>query len=197
MESSTLSSKTTNFTPFERWGIAIAGIYFIIGFPANVLSIIVCFKSLFYRYFRRLDLKKRRKNLSEKFDQISFNHVPSPSKPCKLKMNKTETVPIQQRLNAVGRKLSHDHSRQNFMRTSQSSPNMSHLEIQFLSSKQQQNKGRHNDASSKQIEVNQKNSFLNPHRKCFELYLIEISFCDLFIIGYNFLEWLLLILSEC
>ncbi len=109
----------------------------------------------------------------------------------------TETVLIQQRLNAVGRKLSHDHSRQNFMRTSQSSPNMSHLEIQFLSSKQQQNKGRHNDASSKQIEVNQKNSFLNPHRKCFELYLIEISFCDLFIIGYNFLEWLLLILSKC
>jgi hypothetical protein len=34
----------------------------------------------------------------------------------------------------------------------------------------------------------------NPHRKCFELYLIEISVCDLIILAYNFIEWSLTVL---
>jgi hypothetical protein len=36
----------------------------------------------------------------------------------------------------------------------------------------------------------------NPHRKCFELFLIEISICDLIILSYNFAEWFTLILSR-
>lgn len=46
-----------------------------------------------------------------------------------------------------------------------------------------------------QIKAKTKSSN-NPHCKCFELYLVEISFCDLIIISYNFIEWTLLILSR-
>jgi hypothetical protein len=40
------------------------------------------------------------------------------------------------------------------------------------------------------------NQVVNPHRKCFELYLIEISICDLIILTYHLIEWILLILSR-
>jgi len=210
MESLTLTTKIESssiFSSFELCGIAIAGIYFLIGFPANVLSIIVCFKSLFYRYIRRIGIKKKRKNQCKKFD-TSFNnkkkiastaasssqHLKASEK--RYRKNESEIILIEStkyRLNNNSDDKKSKHVKNNVNPRS----------IQLL--KKQSNNGRvslpiistkNASTNFKQIEVNRANSSFNPHRKCFELYLIEISFCDLIIIGYNFLEWFLLILSK-
>lgn len=189
--------ESSMFSTFEQWGIVIAGIYFLIGFPANLLSIIVCFKSLFYRYFRRLGIKRRRKDQCKRLDMsfrkglvsvaISSSQHRTKTSENKLKKNESEIILVEStkhRLNNSFKK-----KRDNQQRSIQCVENNSRKSMPCINA-------RNFDESSKQIEVRQMKSFFNPHRKCFELYLIEISFCDLIIIGYNFLEWFLLILSE-
>ena len=158
------------FTPFESWGIAVATIYFIIGFPSNVLSIIVCFKSLFYRCLRR----KRLKNNSNKF-QSSLKIMASTNFESQHEiLNENKNNEIDQN----------------------TSKNIKlHLSVPFIKSSLL---NKDQSLSSKPFNLNHRaQSFqFNPHRKCFELYLIEISFCDLIVIGYNSIEWLLLVLSK-
>ncbi len=195
MEPNALTNKIESsiFSTFEQWGIVIAGIYFLIGFPANLLSIIVCFKSLFYRYFRRLGIKRRRRDQCKRLDMsfrkglvsaaISSSQHRTKTSENKLKKNESEIILVEStkhRLNNSFKNIRDNQKRY----VKNNVYNNSLKSIPFINA-------CNFDESSKQMK-----SFFNPHRKCFELYLIEISFCDLIIIGYNFLEWFLLILSK-
>ena len=198
---------STLFTSFELWGIAIATLYFLIGFPGNILCIVVCFKSLFYRFFRRFRLKKRSRFQNKHLDDSMRRFASfAPHKFESVHATRAPSIPNQENeISLLDRNKSLTHHQQ-CSRHLASSKNSTHQLVKPLRSSQtgikysvpfkkecNQNEIELND-NPKQARV-KANSF-NPHRKCFELYLIEISFCDLIIIGYNFIEWFLLILSE-
>ena len=129
------------FNKYEKWGIFIAFLCFTAGFPSNLISIIVCFKSLLPP--RRTS---RRRFQSTKLYEMLKQIAPNLS----IKDKATTSTRITD-------------NEDNFM--------------------------RHGKLTSF-------NKIINPHRKCFEIYLIEISICDLIILSYSFIEWLLLVLSR-
>ena len=143
------TTKTQLFNIHEKWGIFIAFSLFILGFPSNLLSIIVCLKTLlpsnsnkFFEIFRKFSKKSSTLN-----ENLKTQMVDTAEQDGEESMNKNKKL-----------------------------------------TKVQMNLPRG--------KLTTYNQTINPHRKCFELYLIEISICDLIILSYSFIEWLLLILSR-
>ncbi|CAF0716648.1 unnamed protein product [Brachionus calyciflorus] len=180
------------FNYHEIWGMTIASIYFLIGFPSNLLSIVVCCRSLFQKYFAKIT-KNRRSKLFNKEFKSSFIYTKAPS------------------LNVSGNTHQNDILINTYETKGEMNQNLvfddSYTKISKARDRNSLKKIKSNELLSKNSSIlNLKESQLsklkaktnskNPHCKSFELYLVEISFCDIIIITYNFVEWTLLVLSR-
>lgn len=183
------------FNVHEIWAIAIASIYFLIGFPSNLLSIIVCCKSLFQNFFSSLSNKRRRQSDNKNVKAAVNNRLfySTNCSPQEKLVNLCENSDPNQR-------GIYDEPPDNFFIHRENSnyklkPNLQLKSIKRKNSMIVLNQSeRQSIQLSTRLKVKVKNS--NPHRKCFELYLVEISFCDLFILAYQFTECSLLALSK-
>nr|QVK45706.1 G protein-coupled receptor [Proales similis] len=144
-----MSNQTNGlFNSHELTGIGINLFYFLFGFPSNLLSVIVCCKSLYERMFYSSRVRKNARDLNRQelnrrlIEQRDNNYTP----------------------------------RQDSLANGKIAKRLSEYQINLDRLK--------HDAKP------------NPHQLCFELYLIEISLCDLIILGYTQTEWTLLILSR-
>lgn len=220
-----MSDSTSLFNVHELWGIAIASIYFLIGFPTNLLSIIVCCKSLTQRYFAVLRIKRKRK-YQEKDIENSLTHIINTrNQRLRLKSSESNIDEMQMFINSAASELDIKSATNLAPRNGCLNPCTNNQNLDVLDNNKRKVRFTNNFDpysnkfnSSASFKSNNKQTFLletksssfskhnssnsnsisrsNPHRKCFELYLIQISICDLIIIGYNFCEWTLLILSR-
>jgi hypothetical protein len=239
-----IDDSSSLFNIHELWGIAISTIYFILGFPTNLLSIIVCCKSLFHKFFNPKSDTIRRINIDEKKSVRKASTTANPNLN-KLNNNNNYSVNNNDKININVNKNNNNYledeienddaynpcltnkncqirysggnqlkSSYRTRRTLSRKIDLKNNSLKKKSTQSQQNQTQIYTNNTNNTNNNNKNldrqniniqqptqiknsiSHSNPHRKCFELYLIEISFCDLIILGYNFTEWALLILSR-
>lgn len=177
------------FNYHEIWGMAIASVYFLVGFPSNLLSIIVCYKSIFHQKFAKMAQNSKLKLLNKEF-KTSFNNSRAMSVNNFKKENNTYGGKYDVNENMVfSDSYTKMYLKKNFtdsLRPVKSSECLSrNLSVLTL-----------NERQSYRFVPITSGSAKNPHCKNFELFLIEISFCDVIIITYNFIEWTLLIFSR-
>ena len=174
------------FNYHEIWGITIAFIYFLIGFPSNLLSIVVCYKSIFHKTFAKMAQKNKLKLINKELKTSMIC-----SKPMSINNFTKENIFYEEKFseNVVFSdsytKMSLKKDRKCSLRPIKSNECLTRNQSVLTLSERQ---------NFRVMPV--RNSAKNPHCKNFELFLIEISFCDIIIITYNFIEWTLLILSR-
>ena len=259
-------ARRPGFSIYEIINITVTSIYFIFGFPTNLLSVIVCFKSLFEdtHIGSRLHKRSVKENLSiaesrvnaGKMAIVSNGHAKSAGqsnirrssslrrlsslfnqpniqscenlskqtsrndtsyttisnenddkrKPFLIKKSRnisniidyhsSDVVPSSMNTDSFSNKA--------FEMAKSGSPRVADFPKQMIVSRAKSHGlaktepcsrkpslacGQPSFKSVSSLKINS-----NPHRKCFELYLIEISLCDLLILAYNFMEVLLLLL---
>jgi hypothetical protein len=230
------------FNVLELWGIAIASIFFIIGFPSNLISIIVCCKSLVQK--PTLTHRVEQNNHHHHHHNNKNNKTPNfHFRSNKTVVNRRDNALLNSNLNLDRsnsiRQFDHQMSltlltnggnnnnniNQNFIdkfSVNNNNDNNGYENFTFDQNNKSSKKGNQNGhrPSRSSLVTNlslnnavisgapkRRNSKLtmgyptiklarNPHRHCFELYLIEICFCDLFIVAYFFAEFVLLVLSR-
>lgn len=174
------------FNIHEKWGILIAFICFIAGFPSNLLSICVCLRSLLDPNYTSGGNNNHQRQTSSLNRKASINNPKRRISSAHNKQRVTTTLPtatttiIASTSDSIAQSNSLKRKSALIAANSASQPHL------LLSPPSKQRNGH----------LSSYNRFVNPHRKCFELYLIEISICDLIILTYHFIEWVLLILSR-
>ena len=211
MSPSPTVSNTAIFNTFEICGIAIATLFFLIGFPGNILSIVVCLKSMCHKYFRIIRMKKNRRFQNKDLDNVQKRLSPYQTRKlsnvlpnCNQNNNHLQRNSDENGIILLDRNYNNRPELKRISFCNHSNPLASNSRarttirlIKTIPPTTEFNIRKSMDNGNRQLVLNRSNtSLLNPHRKCFEMYLIEISFCDLIIIGYNFTEWTLLILSK-
>jgi hypothetical protein len=166
-------------TVYEIWGIIITLAYFILGFPTNLLSIIVYVKLQTKRFHIKQTNKKIRRQNRDYINSSLLRQKELYESSFNRKYNKSFQQQQQQQQQET------------------QSMNMSKFgEQQTFSMRENGSRSLKNRSRSMRMQSVARNSSINPHRQSFELYLIELSVCDLIIITYNFVEWSMLFLSQ-
>ena len=214
----------TDLNNYEKFGILFACIYFCFGFPTNLISIVICFRSLFQKYLLSLKIKRlRRKERNVFFNNINNNPQSQPKVSIEKKNKEQILILIDnKRLNNLfildNKERNKNIKNQSLIKTRIQSDSYvitsnfkdrKHLKRNkslesnsiFIKPSIDPNSGLNQTQGLKNSERVCKNQLIilansNPHRKCFELFLIEISFCDIIILTYNLIEWILLLLSR-
>jgi hypothetical protein len=198
------------FNVYELLAIAINFTYFLIGFPTNLLSIVVCLTALCEKYVttrsgggggggggggRSCSLNSTRNsnanNLQAKRQRAAHEEASL------INRNQSEPPEFCGRLaapDAISNQFRNSSPR---LTASDETPkpksNSQETLCDSLNHHNQHNGKRPAKPQPAQVKTPKAN---NPHRRVFELYLIQISVCDLIILGYNFIEVFLLVLSR-
>jgi hypothetical protein len=213
----TLHSQQATFNVYELLAITINLTYFLIGFPTNLLSVVVCLTALCEKYSTRGANKS--------------NNSPKTNRNPKTSNLKRQLAHEEVSLINTNHNVNSNHRNQSeppdfnchLAPTENNSSNQAHLfrssnphltvsdedatkpktisQETLCGSLNNQNHNQVNTSNTKRLpktQLNQvkSNKSTNPHRRVFELYLIQISICDLVILGYNFIEVFLLVLSR-
>ena len=204
----------SKFDALELINMSISSIYFLIGFPTNLLSIVVCLKSLFHKYILRLKTP-RIKN----FREPSSLHCPSAARVAKRhsgaalqrQLNKSQHLRVELvepdtpssaslALNSSNLNLKVNAKLKGVATPSPPPPqnqgNSTRNNSVYASLLHSSSPQRLKKTQNMQKPNSNNSTAANPHRKVFELYLVEISVCDLIILAFNFTTVLLLILSR-
>jgi hypothetical protein len=190
------------FNTHEIWGIFITSIYFSIGFPTNLLAITICLKSLMQKFCTSSSKNKNSTKRCERKYNKANNQTFRDEKNHILVKNKSK-----EKRHFVGieeikeyKKPITKFAKLNQLETSQNKVNQHNYNKSDLKFSHHRNSSKETNKAVVRFGNNFKNNMSirkpNPHQLCFELYFIEISFCDMIILGYNFTEWTLLILSR-
>lgn len=212
------------FNIHEMWGIAIATLYFLIGFPSNLISIIICFKSLFsktnHNSSKRVNFMKRDNPVGAGENSIRLINYHNPHNNANNSLmdvaDQQLTSPKQMQLTPINdhndttTKTSRNFFLRHFIKARHPSPyGYNNVTTTNNINNMINNNNNNNNTTNITRYLNGKchqatatcgfsnvRLTTNPHRKCFELYLIEISFCDLYLLAYFFAEFALLVLSK-
>jgi hypothetical protein len=167
----TAFSSPQSFNIYDLLAITINSTYFLFGFPTNLLSIIVCLVSLCSKSTARKSVKLKN-NIRLPLRDQNQNRL--------LKNDAGAAAPLlsvnKENRNATGDQLPNQQIDTN--------------RIEILPPPK-----RENQRPQPIIQAVQRPK-KSPHSRVFEMYLIEISFCDLVILGYNFIEVALLVWSR-
>ncbi|RNA41503.1 G-coupled receptor -like protein [Brachionus plicatilis] len=176
------------FNYHEIWGMTIASIYFVIGFPSNLLSIVVCYKSIFHEKFAKMAQNNKFKLMNKEFKTpliitrpISVHNLTREKNVYEAKYGLNQNSAFSDSYTKLSLKKNC-----NYLRPVKSSECLTRNPSVITLTERQ----------NYHIMPTIRSSAKNPHCKNFELFLIEISLCDVIIITYNFIEWTLLILSR-
>lgn len=207
------------FNVHEIWAISIATVCFLVGFPSNLISIVVCLRSL----VRKPTLTRQRFMLHNKNGQQQKPNYRGLYKTayyqrrCDENGNGNHGVcfvdPPAVTMSLFSQDNNHHNNEEkcnemvnNFKRGKSASlgcasnrrayPKRCRLLINLNLKSRQKRKDSTFSAKSGGRGFSAIRLARNPHRHCFELYLIEICFCDIFILAYFFLECVLLVLSR-
>ena len=211
------------FNVHELWAISLATILFIVGFPSNLISIVVCLRSLIkkptigrQRFFATNNHNNSQKNGAPTYyrgiykakmnrNQANNRLVEDPQVTMSLFSQEKDKNNFQQNgADKYEPLLNNSNFNNNSIKSGSLSlsqrraPTRCRLLINLKTNTAEKRK----DSTVKSPVANGGGGFAgvklarNPHRHCFELYLIEICFCDLFILTYFFAECVLLVLSR-
>jgi hypothetical protein len=171
------SSSYFNF--YELFAITLNVFYFLIGFPTNLLSIIVCCKSLMHNILNPVSSKHKRQFKRQYYErERSFISV-------LLNHNQNQSLIVRDNTDhELAKRTSHHSNNRN--------TNNNRHKTSSIKTANTQSNYKAAAAAAAIAAASSK----NPHRKVFELYLVEISMCDLIILAYNFTEVLLMFLTK-
>lgn len=183
---------------YEVIAISISFTYFLLGVPTNILSIVVCGKSLFHRVLYKKSSRFHCLNDCQQPPQAPFTTYLSPHQ---TRLASSATTASAAGSGGGGAKpceqemlIHSSSSSSNVQATLGTSPNVGTAPRRSMQAIMQHRQAsmliNHKSVNSQTAKKN------NPHRKVFELYLIEISICDIILLCYNFMETILLILSR-
>lgn len=226
------------FNVHEIWAISIATICFVVGFPSNLISIIVCLRSLVRKpVLTRQRLVHQKNGAYNNYRGVfragarnnNNNNGYGPGGDAGVTVSLFSPDDNQNNINNQnGVEKYHQYVNSNNVNNNNNNngvvksgsivagnmmsgvngsrrPGARCRLLINLNLKQKQQQQQRKDSTRSlppNNNNNQKSGFSaikltrNPHRHCFELYLIEICFCDIFILAYFFLECMLLVLTR-